>query len=43
MKEYKIGNAKVRMHGEPNKENIKDATEKFMKKVLRKRKEKNNK
>lgn len=39
MEEYKIGNAKVRMHGEPDKERIKEATEKFLKKVLQKEKE----
>lgn len=39
MKEYKIGNARVRMYGEPDKERIKAATEKFIKKVLKTEKE----
>ena len=33
MTEYKIGCATVRIHGEPDKEKIKAATEIFLKKV----------
>lgn len=33
LKEYKIGNAIVRVHGEVNKEKIEEATKIFMKKV----------
>ena len=38
MPEFKIGNAKVRVHGTPNQDRVKAATEKFMKKVERIRK-----
>ena len=40
MQEYKIGSATVRIHGEANKEKIKAATEKFLKQVEKKKKEK---
>ena len=40
MTEYRIGNAIVRIHGEPDQENLKAATEKFMKKVHKARKQK---
>jgi hypothetical protein len=38
MQEYKIGRATVRIHGAVNQEMIKDASIKFMKKVIRKQK-----
>lgn len=34
MTEYKFGNATVRIHGTVNVEELKTATERFMKKVL---------
>ena len=34
MTEYKIGNATVRIHGTVDLENLKTATERFMKKAL---------
>lgn len=34
MTEYKIGNATVRIHGTVNIDELKTATERFMKKVL---------
>ena len=34
MTEYKIGNATVRIHGTVDREGLKTATERFMKKVL---------
>lgn len=37
MKEYKIGNAIVRVRGEVDKDNIKKATEDFMRKVIKQR------
>lgn len=40
MTEYKIGNAVVRIHGEADQEKLKTATEKFMKKVHKIRKQK---
>ena len=40
MTEYKIGNAIVRIHGEADKEKIKSATERFLKQVEKKKKEK---
>jgi hypothetical protein len=46
MKEYKFSNAVVRIHGSYDQETLKAATEKFMKKVHKirkqKRKEKGN-
>lgn len=41
MTEYKIGRAVVRIHGTPDKDNLKKASEEFMKKVERKRKNEN--
>lgn len=38
MQEFKIGRATVRIHGVVNQEIIKDASIKFMKKVIRKQK-----
>ena len=40
MKQYKVGNAIVRVHGSIEQEQIKEATEKFMKKVIRCKKKK---
>lgn len=40
MTEYKINNATVRIHGEADKENIKAATERFLKQIEKKKKEK---
>lgn len=40
MTEYKINNAVVRIHGEVDNDRLKTATEKFMKKVLKCRREK---
>lgn len=34
MEQYKIGNAVVRIHNEPNQEKIRAATESFLKQVL---------
>lgn len=34
MTEYKINNATVRIHGTPDMENIKKATERFVKKAM---------
>lgn len=42
MTEFKIGNATVRMHGTPDKEQLKASTEKFMKKVERRKKKCSN-
>lgn len=38
MTEYIIGKAKVRIHGSPNSDNIKEATLKFLKKAEAQRK-----
>ena len=38
--EFKIGNALVRIHGNCNEENLKAASQRFMKKVLKQKKEK---
>lgn len=38
--EYKIGRAIVRMHGEPDREKVKEATEKFLNKVVQSKKQK---
>lgn len=38
MEEYKINNATVRIHNQPNQEKIKTATVDFLKKVQRQRK-----
>lgn len=38
--EYRVGNAIVRIHGEVDQERLKTATEKFMKKVHKARKQK---
>ena len=40
MQEYKIGNALVRIFGDCNKENLRAASERFMKKALKQKKEK---
>lgn len=40
MHEVKVGCAVVRIHGSVNQDNMKAATEKFMKKVLKCKKEK---
>ena len=40
MTEYKIGPAIVRMHGQPDKEKVKAATERFLTKVLASKKQK---
>ena len=40
MAEFKIGNALVRIHGTCPKETLKDASERFMKKALKQKKEK---
>ena len=40
MHEVKVGCAVVRIHGSVNQDNVKAATEKFMKKVLKCKKEK---
>ena len=37
MTEYKIGNAIVRMHGTPNRENLEAATARFLAKVEQQR------
>lgn len=37
MTEYKIGPARVRMHGKPNQENLEAATAKFLNKVVQQR------
>ena len=37
MTEYKIGPARVRMHGKPNQENLEAATAKFLSKVVQQR------
>ncbi len=43
MKEYRIGNAKVRVHGEVNQEKVKEAFAIFLKKAEKqKRRKKNN-
>ena len=42
MTEYKIGRATVRMHGAVDRDAIKAATIKFMKKVERKRRNENS-
>ena len=39
MKEYKIGNATVRIHGSTDHERLKEATHDFLKKAERQRKE----
>lgn len=38
--EYKIGPAIVRMHGQPDREKVKAATEKYLKKVVQTKKQK---
>ena len=38
MKEFKTGNATVRIHGTCEPENLKRATEKYLKKVVRSKK-----
>lgn len=38
MTEYRIGNAIVRVHGEPDRERLEAATEKLLKKVIQHRK-----
>jgi len=38
--EYKIGPAIVRMHGQPDREKVKTATEKFLNKVVASKKKK---
>lgn len=38
--EYKIGRAIVRMHGELDREKVKEATEKFLIKVVQSKKQK---
>lgn len=40
MTEYRIGPAIVRMHGQPDKEKVKAATEKFLNKVVASKKQK---
>lgn len=40
MTEFKIGNALVRIHGTCNQDNLKAASEKFLKKALKQKKEK---
>ena len=40
MKQYKVGNAIVRIHGSAEPEQLKAASEKFMKKVMKCKKEK---
>ena len=40
MTEYKIGNTTVRIHGEVDTEKIKAATERFLKQIEKKKKEK---
>ena len=40
MQEVKVGCAVVRLHGSVNQDNLKAATEKFMKKVLKCKREK---
>ena len=40
MTEYRIENAIVRIHGEADKEKIKAATERFLKQIEKKNKEK---
>jgi hypothetical protein len=40
MTEYKIGPARVRMHGKPNQENLEAATAKFLNKVVQQRRKK---
>lgn len=40
MKEYRFEKCVVRVHGNPSQDNLKAATEKFMKKVLQSRKKK---
>lgn len=37
MTEYKIGNAIVRVHGEPDKEKLKAATAQYIKQVRKKK------
>ena len=41
MKEFRTGNAIVRIHGEPNREKLEDATIRFLKASARKRRENN--
>lgn len=38
--EYKIGPAIVRMHGQPDREKVKAATEKYLTKVMQSKKQK---
>lgn len=40
MTEYKIGSATVRIHGTPDRDKIREATEKFMKGVMKCEKQK---
>ena len=41
MKEFKTDKAIIRIHGEPNLERVKAATERFLKKAEQQRREKN--
>ena len=43
MTEYKIGRAIVRVHGKPDQAKLKEAAERFMKKVLIHRRKSNEK
>lgn len=43
MNEYRVGNAIVRMHGTPDREKIEAATVRFVKKIDRKKKQKEQK
>lgn len=43
MKEYKINNATVRVHGTYDPENLKKSTETYLKKVVRSKKNENTK
>lgn len=38
MEEYKIGPAVIRMHGKPDRERLKAASERFMKQVMQAKK-----
>ena len=40
--EFKIGNALVKIHGNCDKNNLKIASERFLKKVIKQKKEKKN-
>ena len=43
MKEYKLNNATVRIHGTPDPEKLKGATETYLKKVIRSKKDEKRK